>query len=75
MIASLKTHNNPKNGTNMIKWKNYNGGLLLAGRPPHAPNDDVTIEEARIALQKWGGIFVDGRQTSIVDTKQSGGIV
>ena len=60
----------------MVQWKNYNGALLLQGRPPHAKNDDVTVAEAKQALAHWGGgIFVDGRQTSTVVQKLVGGTV
>ena len=41
----------------MVQWKNYNGALLLQGRPPHAKNDDVTVAEAKQALANWGGHF------------------
>ena len=42
----------------MVQWKNYNGALLLQGRPPHAKNDDVTVAEAKQALANWGGAFL-----------------
>lgn len=41
----------------MVQWKNYNGALLLQGRPPHSNNDDVTIAEAKQALANEGGYF------------------
>ena len=37
----------------MVKWNLLNGALILAGRPPHADNNDVTIEEAKRVLAKF----------------------
>lgn len=41
----------------MINWKYYNGALLLDGRPPHADNKDITVDDAKKALKSLGGYF------------------
>lgn len=58
----------------VAEWKRKGVALVLS-RAPDSDNSDITLVAAKMALSKFGGLFVDGQQTSIVDMKQSGGIV